>query len=406
MARRRFQNPKPFVRGAYWFIRPWKDEFKDGKLVRRRGNIKLAPASMKEREVLKIASEKMRPMNQALESIGSAMRFSGYVEVYKRDVLVTITREGPSRDRYIDVIDRHLVPAFGDMCLRDLTVATVRGYFAGLSMSALGAESVRKIRTVLSSILKSAVECEYLVKTPMDAVKPPKKQVAAPKPFISCEEFDELIEQITEPYATMVYVAVWSGLRISELVGLRWNDVRTNSLTVDERYCRGHWGLPKSSASHATIAVDREVIQRIEALRTMKVTIRWGAKGAKKEFPAVKKSGPNDLVFQSVKKGAEMRDNNVLSRHIKPVARKIGRPEINWQCLRRSRATWMVEAGADPKSVQAQMRHAKIATTMDVYAQVVSDAQRRAVELTSQMAARRRAEQQAMLQQMTQGLPN
>jgi integrase len=52
---------------------------------------------------------------------------------------------------------------------------------------------------------------------------------------------------------------------------------------------------------------------------------------------------------------------------------------VNWQVLRRSCATWLVQAGADPKAVQAQMRHSRIGTTMDIYAQFVPESQRRAV---------------------------
>jgi hypothetical protein len=55
-----------------------------------------------------------------------------------------------------------------------------------------------------------------------------------------------------------------------------------------------------------------------------------------------------------------MSDHNVLSRHIKPAAPKLGIGWVNWQVLRRSYATWLVEAGADPKAVQAQMRHSRV----------------------------------------------
>ncbi len=58
-----------------------------------------------------------------------------------------------------------------------------------------------------------------------------------------------------------------------------------------------------------------------------------------------------------------MSDHNVLSRHIKPAARKLGIGRVNWQVLRRAHATWMVEAGADPKAVQGPMRHSRIQTT-------------------------------------------
>src|ERR1700726_2469481 len=52
-----------------------------------------------------------------------------------------------------------------------------------------------------------------------------------------------------------------------------------------------------------------------------------------------------------------MNDQNILKRHIQPAARKMGLPFVNWRCLRTSHATWLVQAGADPKSVQGQMRH-------------------------------------------------
>jgi hypothetical protein len=100
-------------------------------------------------------------------------------------------------------------------------------------------------------------------------------------------------------------------------------------------------------------------------------------------YKLVKANGPDDLVFQSVKDGKPMRDNNILKRFIKPAARKLGVPFVNWRCLRTLHATWLVQAGADPKSVQGQMRHTRISTTMDIYAQIVPEAQRRAVKKLS-----------------------
>jgi hypothetical protein len=67
---------------------------------------------------------------------------------------------------------------------------------------------------------------------------------------------------------------------------------------------------------------------------------------AVRKYRAVRKSGPDDLVFQSVVKGAPMRDNNILVRHIKPAAKTLGLP-VNWQILRRSIATWLKIKGAD-----------------------------------------------------------
>src|SRR5205814_3336734 len=136
------------------------------------------------------------------------------------------------------------------------------------------------------------------------------------KPYLTPKQFEQLVELIPEPYASMVYVAIYTGLRVSELAGLRWNDIGTNSVTIDERFCRGDWGAPKSEASNATIAVNRCVIERIHRLKLLTVGVKAGC--AERKYRVVKSDGPDDLVFQSVKDGKPMRDNNILTRFLKP----------------------------------------------------------------------------------------
>ena len=75
MARRRYQKPSPFREGSWWWINPWQDAFQNGKIERKRKRIKVCPATQPEREAKKIADELLRPMNQGLDAIGSAMPF-------------------------------------------------------------------------------------------------------------------------------------------------------------------------------------------------------------------------------------------------------------------------------------------------------------------------------------------
>src|SRR5438552_13745308 len=88
MARRRFQDPRPKRLGKWWYLLTWQDEFQNGSRIRRRKRIKLAPASMPEREVRKIAAEILRPLNQGLITVGSATKFEDYVAgVYRPTML-------------------------------------------------------------------------------------------------------------------------------------------------------------------------------------------------------------------------------------------------------------------------------------------------------------------------------
>jgi integrase len=175
----------------------------------------------------------------------------------------------------------------------------------------------------------------------------------------------------------MVYVAVFTALRVSELIGLRWRNVHADSITVEARCCRGDWDEPKSAASRGTIPVDEHVLERIHRLKTLVVEVRAG-RGTRR-YRAVKSAGPDDLVFQSVAEGAPMRDNNILVRHIKPAAGELGIGWVNWQVLRRSCATWLQQAGVDVKDAQGLLRHSRASTTQDIYQQLVPESQRQAV---------------------------
>jgi integrase len=380
MARRRFQSPKPFKEGQFWWLRVW-DTNPAGS--RKRQRMKLAPADMPVREVQKIAEEKLRPVNQGLILTGSAMNFSEFMTgTYIPTYLPLLSSS--TQDSYGGVIAKYLEPRFGRMCLRDLTRLTLQQYFSGMA-GKVSYPTISKIRDVLSSVLRSAVDVDYLIKSPMEGLRLPlDKRPRQPKPTITPEQFNKLVQLVSEPYATMIYIAVWTGLRVSELIGLKWRCIHTDSITIEERYCRGDWSVPKTDASAATIGVSPEVSARILRLKTLSVEIRAGL--GTRQYKLVKSDDPNALVFQSVKDGRPMNDQNILKRHLQPAARKLGLPFVNWRCLRTSHATWLVQAGADPKSVQGQMRHSRISTTMDIYAQIVPAAQRRALQQLSEFA--------------------
>jgi integrase len=382
MARRRFQDPKPKREGNWWYLRI--RDFAGGSKTRKLKRLKLAPASMPEREAKKIAAEMLRPLNQGLITVGSAVSFNEYVQTTYIPIELPLLAK-TTQDSYQGTVAKYLEPRFSNFCLRDLTPLALQRFFSGLAGERVGPPSILKIRDTLSSILRSAVRYGFLVQNPMVGLKlPVDKRPRRQKPVISPEQFSNLVEYVSEPYASMLFVSVWTGLRISELIGLKWRCVHADSITVEERYCRGDWSIPKTSASAATIGVAPEVVTRIHRLKTLAVEVRAGT--ATRRHKVVKSDGPDDLVFQSIKDGKPMSDQNVLKRHIQPVARRLGLNFVDWRCLRRSYATWLVQSGADPKSVQGQMRHSRVSTSLDIYAQVVPVSQRRAIEKLSEFA--------------------
>jgi integrase len=264
-----------------------------------------------------------------------------------------------------------------------------------MANSPLSGQTLLKIKEVLSAVLGSAVKYDLLTRNPVHAVQIPRSKVVnkrKEKPHITPEEFERLVGFISEPYATMICLAVFSGLRVSELVALKWGDVHDDAITIDERYCRGDWSITKTNGSTGTIGVPTTVVERIQRLKGLEVQINWGGKGAKKRIKLVRAAGPEDLVFPSLRKGVPMHDGNILRRHLRPAALKLGidPKKATWRSLRTSCATWLIEAGANPKDVQGHMRHSRISTTMEIYAQRLPESERRAVSRMAEMVESRR----------------
>jgi integrase len=317
-----------------------------------------------------------------MRSIGSATNLAHYVEHTYLAVMMPLFAKS-TRDRTKGILENYLLPTFGGLTLRDLTPLTVQKYFSNMATSVLAHESRDKIRDVLSSVLRSAVEYGFLVKNPVENVRMPAERRGKKrnKPYLTPAQFNQLLELVAEPYATMIYVAIYTGLRVSELAGLRWEDIHQESITIDERYCRGDWGAPKSESSNATIAVNRCVVERIHRLKILTVEVKAGL--AVRKYRIVKSDRPNDLVFQSVRDGKPMRDNNILTRFIKPAAKRLDLDWVNWRCLRTSHAVWLKMVGADIKDAQGQMRHSRSSTTLDIYQQFVPESQQRVVNKLS-----------------------
>ena len=161
---------------------------------------------MPERENKRIAAELLRPLNQGLESIGSATKFTVYVDETYIPVVMPLMAKS-TRDRYQGVIGNYLLPAFGDLCLRDLTTLNIQRYISNLAASPLSHESKDKIRDVLSSMLGSAVQYGLLVKNPVEGVRlpPERRGKRHSKPVVTFEQFEALLAKIPEPYATILF---------------------------------------------------------------------------------------------------------------------------------------------------------------------------------------------------------
>jgi integrase len=196
------------------------------------------------------------------------------------------------------------------------------------------------------------------------------------------DEMRMLLAHASGPFRVLLLTAVFTGLRASELRGLRWTDLdlRRNQLHVRQRADkRNTMGLPKSEAGERTIPLTPGLVR---ALR------EW-------ELQCPRKDRRRWLVFPNGEGNVEAHAN-IVTRHLKPTMKKAGivTPELDERgnpkrdkegkpimrakytglhCFRHFFASWCINRKVDgglelpAKVVQQRLGHASIAMTLDVY---------------------------------------
>jgi integrase len=171
----------------------------------------------------------------------------------------------------------------------------------------------------------------------------------------------EIWSRLPEPESTLTLLAATTGLRISECLGLQWEDVDFTAQVIQVRrtWTAGKVGLPKSKASQAAVPLHPVLAGHMSA---------W--------HRATPYAEDGDWVFPSFKlKGRKPRVGNMLVEdHLRPAAVAAGvlkegeRVRWGFHNLRHSLANFLVGQGTDPKTVQTLLRHADVATTLGIYA--------------------------------------
>jgi len=126
---------------------------------------------------------------------------------------------------YKTVLAKHLLPYWRDWRLRDIGRQDIQQWVADRFKRQLGWQTVRNAWTLLSGMLETAVEYGYLTVNPARGVKFPEKKLKEAPALITGEDFMKLVKHLDEPYGAMVRLIATTGLRIGELLALRWRSL-------------------------------------------------------------------------------------------------------------------------------------------------------------------------------------
>jgi integrase len=285
-----------------------------------------------------------------------------YLDRFLEDVQRGSVRESTySRDKYL--VTNHVKPTLGRVKLKNLSAMHLQRLYREKQDAGLSASTVQKIHHILHKALAQAVRWNLLARNPSDAVKAPR---CTPKEMhpLSADEARRLLEVAYGNRLEALYVlAVSTGMRRGELLGLKWTDVdlENGRLSIRRALTRTDNGKyvaltePKTKGSRRTV----KLIQRaVEALRSH----------LERQLGEIGEAGDlyddQGLVF-TTETGTTINPSNLRQRSLAPLLTKAGLPHIRFHDLRHTCVTLLFSKGVHPKFVQELLGHATIAITLD-----------------------------------------
>jgi len=263
--------------------------------------------------------------------------------------------------RYEGELKIHILPKYGRRQLAKISRENIERWKSDL-LKEFKANHVSNLIVTLKQIFKQAAEWNYLIKNPAASVKLPKKPKIE-KSYLTHEQIRQLLDA-TESIQWRVFflTAVTTGLRVGELVAMKWKyiDWEQGTYAVAETY-QYHgpdkgFKSPKSDKSAGTVQLSPAGLDLLKLHKIEQARHRLQTPGY----------CDLDLIFPRPK-GTVYFPPNIRQNIWYPLLKKTGLSSIRLHDLRHTCAALLIDQGESPKFIQQQMRHASIQTTFDVY---------------------------------------
>ncbi len=286
-----------------------------------------------------------------------------------------LTNTSPrTAEGYRIIIQRHLMPNLGAIPLTQLHPSHIQGYYAKAlsegkadNNGKLSAQTVRNIHKVLSEAISHAVKWQILVRNVALAVDPPRSSQSE-MATLTEEQARLFLEAVVEsPYHELFTVALYTGMRRSELLGLPWKnvDLYLAQLSVTQTLHRLSsigfvFGKPKTAKSRRTVALPPTVCILLRQLKERQIVERL-LLGLKLQ--------DDDLVFS--KPDGKPLDPSTITHTFRRIIKRAGLPRLRFHDLRHTHASLMLKQGVHPKIVSERLGHSSIGITLDTYSHVM-----------------------------------
>jgi integrase len=284
--------------------------------------------------------------------------FGSVIDLYRKEHLPGLEHSTQQVNSYL--LKNYIEPKFASAAIRDVEPLEVVTWFKELQLAPTTKASIRSVLSVCFDLAALHKFIPAMGQNPMTLVKikgVSKRQKKVTE--VTVEGFQALLKALPEPLNIMVLVDGCLGLRISELLALKWEDIdfKAGKITIIRKFTHGELGKTKSDASESELPLADAVMAALEGYRPRTNGSEW-------LFPSPYTGGP---------RSASM----LLQKGLKPAAQKLGLGHVTWHTLRHACRSWLSSGGAAVGTQKDLLRQADIATTMNIYGHALSSDMRK-----------------------------
>lgn len=313
---------------------------------------------------------------------GSKLTLGQYLEEWM--VSITSSRSIQTIEQYQWIIDNRIVPFIGNIKLKELGPDRIQYFYNHLlSQENLSNHAVNHTHMVLRTSLNQAVKLGLVIRNPCVATSPPKPKKKEMK-FLDegqVQDFLSAARKLKNRFYPLYFIAIHTGMRTGELLGLKWKDVDWDRKALLVRRQAQHpkgggyvFTKPKSVSGSRSITLGEQAIEVLEFQRTEVIRLRKHAGKAWEEL---------DLVFPSLVGTPLMRKR--LRENFYRVLDEARLSRIRLHDLRHTAASLMLNHGIPVLIVSRRLGHSKPSITMDVYGHVIPSKQYEAAALMDEL---------------------
>lgn len=342
---------------------------KQGKIIGYRGSY-FAPDGKRRYVSAKRKGDAEKALRQAMTDADRGFVFDGgtlTLENYLTRWLTDSVKDTVRRSTFVQyksVVNRHLIPALGRLKLKALTPAHARSLYREKLDCELSPRTVQYIHVTLHKALKQAVMDGLIPRNIADAVKAPQAHKIEVTPLTPAEVKVLLSAASGDRLETLYITAIHTGLRRSELLGLKWTDIDLDArtLSVQRSLDRdGTFNPPKRNKSRRTVKLTAQAAEALKGHRARQNEERLQLGSLWEDW---------GLIFPN-RSGKPMNADYLYHRGFKPLLERAELSGFTFHSLRHTCATLLLSKNVNPKIVSEMLGHATISQTMDTYSHVM-----------------------------------